>query len=83
MRNKYYTIEQLFNRIKGNHSYVYNIFFNGDGFMIAEADGPTDEAFFGAGYEFVGGYHGGGLTFSRFVEDCNQAKADWEKRRAA
>lgn len=82
MKKNYYTIESAYKRIKSGSTYLFNVYYDGEGFLMAETDGPADKVFRDAGYECAGGYEGG-IRFMDFVDDCEFAVKTWNEQQAA
>ena len=82
MKKNYYTIEGIYKRIISGGTYLFSVYYDGEGFLMAETDGPMDRLFADAGYELVGGYECG-IKFLDLVDDCEQAVKDWNQKQAA
>lgn len=67
------TIEKMYRRIKTNTEYTYNVYYTGNGFEMAPADGPRDQQFIKAQYEHVGTYNAK-VKFLELVDDCEMVR---------
>lgn len=78
----YRSILQMVKRINRRDNCTYNVYYDGEGFLIAEDGSQIDETYSDACYELVGSYTEI-ATFKDLIEDCEYAKELWHKQGAA